>query len=359
MPADRADDRPTDRDETAENAGWLGGVGRFLRLLSYLIGLPVITLIGSLLVGYYQYLNAYQEKVNARAATDVQMATTAFTEISKKFSDAQTLQQAMFQDFLNALDDSMGADEQALATRHAKNVWEAYEAAGLGLLQSGDMMARNAEIYVDWATDFRRDPADPHYPNSDPLSRLLLAAYDFDCSNILPAFVPGTAARQKAASTCPVDPNQYFDPHDLSDNLCPRQRMKDDRRPSVTIHWFSAKHQVLTMHYCFDSLHQRLAKVRAWASQGEPTPAIKLAARNEREQLRKEIDTQAARLDAFTGLALFQIEAIRVKYRPVSFACHIPFLIPVVSLWNDACTPIRTTPYQGFKLSGKNDKPKT
>ena len=143
MPADRADDRPTDRDETA---GWLGGVGRFLRLLSYLIGLPVITLIGSLLVGYYQYLNAYQEKVNARAATDVQMATAAFTEISKKFSDAQTLQQAMFQDFLNALDDNMGADEQALATRHAKNVWEAYEAAGLGLLQSGDMMARNAEI---------------------------------------------------------------------------------------------------------------------------------------------------------------------------------------------------------------------
>jgi hypothetical protein len=343
MPADRADDR----DETEKDVGRLGRVGRFLRLISYLVGLPVITLLGSLLVGYYQYLNAYQDKVNARGATDVQMATSAFTEISKKFSEAQTLQQAMFQDFLNALDDTTGPDEQALATRHAKQVWEAYETTGLALLQAGDMMARTAEIYVDWATDFRRDPAVPHYPNSDPLSRQLLAAYDFDCSGNLPAFVPGNAARQKAASTCRVDPNQYFDPHDLSDNLCPKN--KDDKRPSVTIHWFSAKHQVLTMHYCFDVLHQRLAKVRAWASQGEPTPAMKLAARTEREQLRNEIDTQAARLNAFTGLALFQIEAIRVKYRPVSFACHIPFLTPLVSVWNDACTPIRTTPYEGFK----------
>lgn len=359
MPGDGADDRPSDRDESGEHG--LGGVGRFLRLVSYLLGLPIITLLGSLLVGYYQYLNAYQEKVSARAAADVQMATTAFADISKKFSEAQTLQQAMFQDFLNALDDNSGSDEQALATRHARNMWEAYEAAGLALLQAGDMMARNAEIYVDWATDFQRDPAAPHYPNSDPLSRLLLAAYDFDCSGNLPAFLPGNATRQRAANTCQVDPNQYFDPDDLSDNLCPRQRARDDKRPSVTIHWFSAKHQVLTMHYCFDALHQRLAKVRAWASQGDPTPAIKLAARTEREQLRKEIDTQAARLDAFTGLALFQIEAIRVKYRPVSFVCHLPFLTPLVSLWNDACTPIRTTPYEGLRKEvKKNDtQPKT
>ena len=334
MPADRADDRPPDQDETEEHAGSLGRVGRFLRLISYLVGLPIITLLGSLLVGYYQYLNAYQDKVNARAENDVRMATAAFTEISKKFSEAQTLQQAMFQDFLNALDDATGVDEQALATRHAKNVWDAYETAGLALLQAGDVLARNAEIYVDWATDFRRDPADPHYPNSDPLSRLLLAAYDFDCSNSLPAFVPGNIARQKAASSCPVDPNQDVEPPGFSDDLCPRRKSKGDQRSAVTIHWFSAKHQVLTMHYCFDILHQRLAKVRAWASQGDPTPAIKLAARTDRDQLRREIDTQAARLDAFTGLALYQIEAIRVKYRPVSFACH----------WS-ACGTTRASPF--------------
>jgi hypothetical protein len=360
MPADRADDRQSERDETQEHTGWLGGVGRFFRLISYLVGLPVITLLGSLLVGYYQYLNAYQEKVNARAEADVRLATDAFTDISKKFAEAQTLQQTMFQDFLNAFDDGTGAEEQALATRHAKNVWEAYEASGLALLQAGDMMARNAEIYVDWATDAGRDPAKPRPPNGDPLSRLLLAAYDFDCSSILPAFLPGNAARPRPESTCHVDPNQYFDPNDLSDNLCPRQRSKGDERSSVTIHWYSAKHQVLTMHYCFDVLHRRLAKVRAWASQGEPTPAIKLAARNERDELRRDIDTQAARLDAFTGLALHQIEVIRVKYRPVSFACHLPFVTPLVSSGNDACTPVQTRPFRPDKQEKQSDKqPKT
>src|SRR5206468_8822050 len=212
----------------------------------------------------------------ARAETDMRMATATFTEISRKFSEAQMLQQAMFLDFLNALDENTGPDEQALATRHAKTMSEAYEAAGLALLQTAEVMARSAEIYVDWATDFRRDPADPHYPNSDPLSRLLLAAYDFDCNDNLPAFVPRKTARQRTASACQVDSNQFFDPYDDSYvNLCPRQKDKADQGHSVTIHWYSAKHQVLTMHYCFDALHRRLAKVRAWASQGEPNPAIR------------------------------------------------------------------------------------
>jgi hypothetical protein len=63
------------------------------------------------------------------------------------------------------------------------------------------------------------------------------------------------------------------------------------------------------------------------------------------DQIQREIDNQAARLEAFMGLALFQIEAIQVKYPPVSFVCHLPFATPLVSWWNDACTPVLTTPY--------------
>ena len=119
----------------------------------------------------------------------------------------------------------------------------------------------------------------------------------------------------------------------------------------MAVHWYSARHQVLTMHYCFHALHQRLAKVRYWASQAEPGSASKPASRAEREQIRKAIDNQAARLEAFMGLATFQIEAMRVKYRPVSFACHIPFFAPLISERNDSCTPVRTTPL-GFAPSG-------
>jgi len=41
----------------------------------------------------------------------------------------------------------------------------------------------------------------------------------------------------------------------------------------------------------------------------------------EREQTRTELDNQVMRLDAFMSLAMFQMENIRVKYRPVGFVC--------------------------------------
>src|SRR5271167_699084 len=64
----------------------------------------------------------------------------------------------------------------------------------------------------------------------------------------------------------------------------------------------------------------------------------------EREQARTELGNQVIRLNAFMSLATFQMEKIRVKYRPVGFACHIPFVTPLVSLFNGYCTPIRTAP---------------
>jgi hypothetical protein len=93
--------------------------------------------------------------------------------------------------------------------------------------------------------------------------------------------------------------------------------------------------------------------MHAWALHDEPRPATKLALPVERDQIQREIDNQAARLEAFMGLALFQIEAIQVKYRPVSFVCHLPFATPLVSWWNDACTPVRTTPYLREKQPDK------
>jgi hypothetical protein len=313
------------------------------------VGLPVITLLGGLLVGYYQYINAYQEKVRVRAENDVTKATATFTEISKRFSEAHVLQQTMFFDFSNAHDDNTGADEKALAITHARDLVPAYERARAALLEAGDVMARSAEIYIDWATDFKRDPATRDFPNTDPVNRTLLEAYDFDCNQHLPKFMTTVTTRERKTNTCQLDGGNGVW-HQVK--LCPKNKTESDPELPVTIHWYSARHQVLTMHYCFHALHQRLAKVRYWASQAEANPAIKPASRSEREQIRKQIDNQAARLEAFMGLATFQIEAIREKYRPVSFACHIPFFMPLISERNDACTPIRTAPYLGFEKSG-------
>jgi len=362
MSADRPDDSPPDQNVAGERLGWRARLGHFLTsansALSYIIGLPIITVLGGLIVGYYQYINAYQEKVRLRAENDVQMATVAFTEISKKFSEAQMLQRTMFSDFSIALDENIGDEERALATKHAKAIAPTYETAWVALLEAGDLMAHRTQIYIDWATDFVRNPADQHFPNDDPLSQLLLDAYGFECSENFPKFkfISTGASQGRRANTCQVDGEPNTDPDDIHVlNICPRSKANTEPPAAVTIQWYSARHQVLTMHYCFHVLHQRLAKVRTWALQDAASPAIKATSRSERDQIRKEIDGQTARLEAFMGLATFQIEAIREKYRPVSFACHIPFFTPLTSERNDACTPLRTAPYRFKKPENTPD----
>jgi hypothetical protein len=91
-------------------------------------------------------------------------------------------------------------------------------------------------------------------------------------------------------------------------------------------------------------LHARLVAAREWASQSDLSAPRKARFLAEPEQTRTELDKQVLRLNAFLSLAMFQMENIRVKYRPLGFACHIPFVTPIVSVFSRYCTPIRTAP---------------
>ena len=363
MAGDDANQVSPDRKLVPEHKGWRGRLGRFFgktnRVLSYAKGLPVITLVGSLLVGYFQYLNAYQDKVSAQAKEDMTAATNTFMEIANAFSEAQTLQQILFFDFSGALDDNTEASEQALTTKDARGIFPGYEHARKTLRQNSSLLARKAEIYIDWASDFGRDAAQARTPTTDPLTQPLLGAYNFDCDDAanFPQFETASSESGKGASAKPVsgkpneDPCQVdkdqgnYDPPKSYVNLCARQNGAIvPSKPAITIHWYSAKHQLLTMHYCFQTLHARLLPARDWASQSDLSPQRRAEFLAEREQTRTELDNQVMRLNAFMSLAMFQMENIRVKYRPVGFVCHIPFVTPVVSLFSNYCTPVRTAP---------------
>ena len=342
----------------SEAKGWWAGLGRFFRttnsVLSYAKGLPVITLVGSLLVGYFQYLNAYQDKVSAQAKDDMTAATSTFTEIADAFSESQTLQQILFFDYSAALDENADGKDSALVTKDARLIFPDYEKARNLLRQNSDLLARKAEIYIDWASDFARDPAEARTPTTDPLTQSLLGAYNFDCDDAanLPQFDTGSGADGKSPADkatqppCLVDEDQgNHDPDKSYINLCARENGKIvPGKPAITIHWYSTKHQVLTMHYCFEALHARIFAARDWASQSDLSAPTKAKFLAEREQTISELGNQVTRLNAFMGLAMFQMEKIRVKYRPVSFACHIPFITPIVGLFSRYCTPIRTAP---------------
>jgi hypothetical protein len=359
MAEDGAQQPPPGRVGASEPRRWSARISSFFgktnSVLSYAKGLPVITLVGSLLVGYFQYLNAYQDKVSAQAKEDMTTATSTFTEIANAFSEAQTLQQILFFDFSAALDDNSDADAKALPTKDAQGIYPAYERARNLLRQNSDLLARKAEIYIDWASDFNRDPAEARTPTTDPLTFSLLGAYNFDCDHSanFPRFETANAAgKAKGAafkaseSPCHVDEDQgNRDPDKSYINLCARQNGQIvPNKPAITIHWYSAKHQVLTMHYCFQALHLRLLAARDWASQSNLSAPTKAKFLSEREQTRAEFDNQVIRLNAFLSLATFQMDNIRVRYRPLGFACHIPFVTPIISLFSRYCTPIRTAP---------------
>src|SRR5579864_3159530 len=67
------------------------------------VSLPVVTVIGSLLASHFQYLSAYQDKVDAEAKQQVNAAETTYTDVSTMFSKAITLQQYLFFDFRDSV----------------------------------------------------------------------------------------------------------------------------------------------------------------------------------------------------------------------------------------------------------------
>src|SRR5437763_15856960 len=155
-------------------------------------------------------------------------ATKTFMEIANAFSEAQTLQQILFFDFSGALDDSTEASEQALTTKDARGIFPGYENARKTLRQNSNLLARKAEIYIDWASDFGRDAAQARTPTTDPLTQPLLGAYNFDCDDAanFPQFETassetGNGASAKAGSGRPhedpchvvKDEGNYDPPH--------------------------------------------------------------------------------------------------------------------------------------------------
>ncbi|MGY8685554.1 hypothetical protein Q2941_48755 [Bradyrhizobium sp. UFLA05-153] len=327
----------------------LSWLEKFDRGFTLFKSLSLVTMLGSLLVGSFQYLNSYQDKVSAQAKENMLAAAKTFDDISTKFSLVQALQQQLFSDYSAALDDRADANERILAVKNAQDVLKVYETAQLALFETGDLLARNAEIYIDWASNFKGDPEVRLTPNSDPLDQSLLRAYDFDCDHHLPQFTPtngsaSTTPRITAEDACSIDARYNWDPAYSYVDVCPKNREKAGTNDSVAIHWFSAKHQVLVMHYCLRNLHERLAPVRYWASQPEAKSASKASLQVDRDRLQTAIDLQAKRLNAFMSLATFQMDGIRESYRPDSFACHVPVVTTVVGFFNDACTPIKTTP---------------
>ena len=117
MPNDDTHKPPPEADDIAPKSTPLRWLWKFNHGIDVVKRLSLVTVLSSLAVGYFQYLNAYQEKVDSQAKEDMAAATTTFTEISRAFSEVQALQQALYSDFTRAVRDRSDASDKALDTR--------------------------------------------------------------------------------------------------------------------------------------------------------------------------------------------------------------------------------------------------
>jgi hypothetical protein len=326
--------------------GWIHAVDRHF---TFVRGLSVFTLLSSALVAYFQYLGAYQEKVSIQARDDLKSVSDTFTEISVPFSNVLALQQMLYVDFAKAVRSKSDTNAQALGSKNALEMSKAYEKARTELNEKIDVLARKAEVYIDRPSDMDRDDPAVKHPNveDDPLSRSLLRDYAFDCSDPinLPRFGNVNAAQGKSTQDtpdrdfCTSEQKQEIDerttPQYAFIRICPGKQLD----AAVRVYWYSAKHNLLTMHYCFEKLHDRLEPARQWASNSDRDAAKETEMMADAGAIGKSLDGMTRRLNSFNSLALFQMERIRIKYRPAGFICSVPL---VRNAFN-SCFPLKTT----------------
>lgn len=282
---------------------WKTNIGTNVKNISF-AGLLV-----TVIVAYFQNLSVYQEKIATLAKDDMQAATTTFSDASTKLSEALSLQQHLNSNFYDALRDDGYKNDNAYLTKDSRETYKTYAAAYTLLHENYNLIARKAEIYLDWASDRSRDPATNGALDRDPINLSMLGAVEFDCEEQMPDHAMSKIMVRKGSNEIQVD-------------------------------WNSAKHHVLTIEYCFEVTHRRMTAALQWAS-ASPITQTEMNYMKRQKQLFSNIrpTKQILRLNAFMSLAMSEIEQIRVKYRPTGYYCNLPGLREVLGA---RCTPVRT-----------------
>lgn len=318
-------DAPANRSIWDRCGGFASGLNEKFH---FFVSLPVVTVIGSSLAAHFQYQASYQDKVNTEAKQQVSAAEKTYADVATTFAKAITLQQILFFDFRDATQSSVtgathGGDDNALETKNARAIFPTYDNLRISMRQNIDLLAREVELNLDWSSDPNRDAAQTSEIGTDNLTRLSLGYYSFECEKDgpMPSFKPG-----QSQTTLPT-----------TDEM---KRNNRNAKP-LRIDWYSTKHQLLTMYYCFEVAHRRIIAARQWAGNSPVDPAEKEKFIKTRDTIQINLNREAVRLNTFMTLAANRIELIQVKFRPVPSYCHLPVAREIIDAFSKFCTPIR------------------
>jgi hypothetical protein len=270
--------------------------------------------IGTAIATFLQYRAGENEQNLARYKEDFASATTAFSEVTMGLQAATHLQSALFTNFSEAVKTKTYDDRKAFLTKSGEDLYKKYVDERLKLQNNIDLLARKVEIYIDWASDLRRDPSKASHGADLLGNSSVLALYDFDCAKNNPS-------RRKLTHETSVDI-----PHKTNPS-----------RHLLRIDWNSAKHHVYSLYYCFEQAHEAIRGALQWGSDSAIDPAERArlipAATTDGQEWREEVarrhhgikellDDAVERLTAFNTLSMQRIEQIRLRYRPKGFVCQ-------------------------------------
>ncbi len=161
------------------------------------------------------------------------------------------------------------------------------------------LLATKMEIYLDWASDPRPRPGKPMLASVDPLSSSSLGAYISTsiarCRRLHAEF------RRRA-------------------RIVQAASLKTRHETACSISTGTAPCTILTIEYCLDvTLRIGMSVVLQWASQqyaGRSSGHLTFSTEDTDFFARSIWTRQLLRLNAFMALAMYDIEKIRVKYRP-------------------------------------------
>jgi hypothetical protein len=316
---------------------------------SVLKNLGVVTAAVGLVGAYFQYLNSYDQSVSELAKADSATATAVFLEISNAYSEAQRLQQLLYYDFATSLAASEPG-EKAMATKDAQATYPSYVKAWSTLRQTNSLFAHKVELYIDWVNDLGRPAGGLGLIPNDSMTEARLGDYDFDCSadaNV-PHYEEGyfRAADDGLRSCVAPGATRQVASGSRTFVCATTGDGKIDRaRAPITIHWRSAKHQLVVMHYCFEVVHAKIRAARIFASGNEVSESGRDDFLNNREALRDDLDHEMTRLNAFMDLVISQLDIARAKYQPSDPVCHVPLLRELSGIFGTNCSPqFRTRP---------------
>lgn len=298
-------------------AGWFkSALAKAEGEYSFLKSLTVLSLFGTLIGAYFQNLSAYENKVTAQAQADMAAATQTFTDASGALAAPLNLQQRLITSYHNAVAAGTDTEATGFETMNARETYKTYTKAYAELSQNYNLLARKVELYIDMASDLNRNPTADGTPLSQEIDMSLLNAFGFDCEQHMPSF------ERQNSKVVLTDPKT---------------------NKTLTIDWYSAKHHVLAIETCFEINHQAMIPVKQWASGSTVDAAQKTKFEQKTFDIFHTRDSnQVLRLNAFMSLAMFDIDKIRIKYRPNGFICGVPGLSAALSLFGK-CAPVKTS----------------